>query len=156
MCQCRKEHDRKRWGSFCNAVKNGEAKNVQTILNEFMNDSISIRDTCVRKDMKENFYHGMLLGLLKAQGNWIVKSNSESGIGYVDIQIIIPSEKTGCIIEVKYAEKGSYDTACNEAMKQIDKTGYTEILKKEEVQTIYKYGIACYKKRCKVVCEQEK
>ncbi len=148
--------DTKRWGSFCNAVKNGEAKNVQTILNEFMNDSISIRDTCVRKDMKENFYHGMLLGLLKAQGNWIVKSNSESGIGYVDIQIIIPSEKTGCIIEVKYAEKGSYDTACNEAMKQIDKTGYTEILKKEEVKTIYKYGIACYKKRCKVVCEQEK
>ena len=57
---------------------------------------------------------------------------------------------------MKYAEKGSYDTACNEAMKQIDKTGYTEILKKEEVKTIYKYGIACYKKRCKVVCEQEK
>ena len=73
--------------------------------------------------MKENFYHGMLLGLLKAQGNWIVKSNSESGIGYVDIQIIIHSEKTGCIIEVKYAEKGYYNTAWNEARQMNDKSG---------------------------------
>lgn len=148
--------DTNRWESFCNAVKNGEAANVQTILNGFMDDSISIRDTCARKDMKENFYHGMLLGLFQAQGNWIVQSNSESGIGYVDIQITVPAEKIGCIIEVKYAENGSYDTACSQAMKQIKCSGYTEILKKNDMHTIHKYGIACYKKKCKVKYEQEK
>lgn len=145
-----------RWESFCNAVKNGEAANVETALNEFMDESISIRDTCVRKDMKENFYHGMLLGLFQAQGDWIVKSNSESGIGYVDIQITVPAEKIGCIIEVKYAENGFYGTACSEAMKQIECLGYTETLKKNDMKTIHKYGIACYKKKCKVEYEQEK
>lgn len=71
-----------------------------------MADSISIRDTCVKKRMKENFYHGMLLGLLQAEESWIVKSNRESGIGYLDIQLEVPTERTGCVIEVKYAEQG--------------------------------------------------
>ena len=105
--------------------------------------------------MKENFYHGMLLGLFQAQGDWSVESNSESGIGYVDIQITVPAEKTGCIIEVKYAENGSYDKACNEAMKQIDEAGYTKKLKKNDMQTIHKYAIAFYKKRCKVIYKRE-
>lgn len=77
-----------------------------------MADSISIRDTCVRKQMKENFYHDMLLGLLRAEGSWSVRSNVESGTGYTDIRLEIPSLKTGCIIEVKYAENGQYDQAC--------------------------------------------
>ncbi len=147
--------DTERWENFCNAVKNGKVVKVQAILNEFMEESISIRDTCVRNAMKENFYHGMLLGLFQAQGDWSVESNSESGIGYVDIQITVPAEKTGCIIEVKYAENGSYDKACNEAMKQIDEAGYTKKLKKNDMQTIHKYGIAFYKKRCKVIYKRE-
>lgn len=85
-----------------------------------MKESISIRDTCTKKEMKENFYHGMLLGLLKAEGNFIVKSNAESGIGYTDIMVVVPGEKTGCIIEVKYAENGAFDAACLEAMKQVE------------------------------------
>ena len=85
-------------------MKKGDAKEVQNIFNEFMADSISIRDTFVKKELKENFYHGMLLGLLRAEGSWAVKSNAESGMGYTDIELVIPSEKTGCIIEVKYAE----------------------------------------------------
>ncbi len=147
--------DTERWENFCYAVKNGKVVKVQAILNEFMEESISIRDTCVRNAMKENFYHGMLLGLFQAQGDWSVESNSESGIGYVDIQITVPAEKTGCIIEVKYAENGSYDKACNEAMKQIDEAGYTKKLKKNDMQTIHKYGIAFYKKRCKVIYKRE-
>lgn len=82
-------------GAFCGAVKNGRGPEVQELYNEFLSDSVSIRDTCVRRDMKENYYHGMLFGLLQAKGNWAVKSNAESGAGYADIQIEIPAEKTG-------------------------------------------------------------
>ena len=147
--------DTGRWECLCSAVKNGEADKVQAILNEYMEDSISIRDTCIKKEMKENFYHGILLGLFQAQGGWIVKSNSESGVGYVDIEISVPIEKTGCIIEVKYAENGSYDATCKKAMKQIEKMGYTERLKQSGIKCIHKYGIACYRKNCKVEHKQE-
>jgi len=115
-----------------------------------MSDSISIRDTFVKKEMKENFYHGMLLGLLQAEGSWSVRSNAESGIGYTDIRLEIPSAKTGCIIEVKYAENGQYDRACAEALKQIEDDGYVQTLRQDGMYTIHKYGIACYKKSCKI------
>ena len=140
-----------RWQKFCMAVKEGNWENVQLLFNSFMDDSISIRDTYTRKEMKENFYHGMILGLLRAEENWIVKSNAESGIGYTDIMILVPSEKIGCILEVKYAENGSFELACNKAMKQIEDEGYAAVLKQEGMQTIHKFGIACYKKSCKVV-----
>lgn len=139
------------WKEFCMAVAGGDAAAVQTVFNKFLSDSISIRDTFVKKEMKENFYHGMLLGLLKAEQSWIVKSNAESGFGYTDIMLIIPAEKKGCIIEVKYAEKGEYNSKCTEAMRQIENGRYEDILKQEGVEKIHKYGIACYKKACKVV-----
>lgn len=161
--------DTSRWQKFCKAIKNGEPSEVQNLFNQFMSDSISIRDTCVKKDMKENlpagkantrsskrqnssacFYHGMLLGLLQAEGTWIVKSNAESGIGYTDIRLEIPQEKIGCVIEVKYAEDGKFDAACIRAMRQIDDAGYIETLRRDGMRTIHKYGIACYKKNCKV------
>lgn len=142
--------DTARWSSFCNAVKAGEHVEVQRLFNEFMSDSISIRDTYMKKEMKENFYHGMLLGLLRTEGSWSVKSNAESGIGYTDIRLEIPTMKIGCIIELKYAENGKYDRACAKAMEQIESDGYIEILKQDGMQTIHKYGIACYKKTCKI------
>ena len=120
-----------------------------------MADSISIRDTFVKKPMKENFYHGMLLGLLKAEESWITKSNVESGIGYTDIKLTIPSVKVGCVIEVKYAEDGAYDMACCEAMRRIKAEGYAAVLKQEGMQIIHKYGIACFRKTCKVVYSRE-
>lgn len=138
------------WKKFCLAISNGDANTVQTVFNKFMSDSISIRDTFVKKEMKENFYHGMLLGLLKADGNWVVKSNAESGLGYTDIQIMIPATKTGCIIEVKYAQNGAFDSACEEAMRQIENTEYVSAFEQEGMKTIHMYGIACYKKTCKV------
>ncbi len=144
-----------KWHRFCSAFRDGDGEAVQNIFNEFMNDSISIRDTYIRKEMKENFYHGLLLGLLKADGTWIVKSNAESGVGYTDIKLTIPSSKTGCVIEVKYAENGKFDAACKEAMTQIDKEKYVTSCRLEGMETIYKYGIACYKKRCKVMCLKE-
>ena len=143
--------DTVRWRQFCEALKAGEYKEVQRLFNEFLAMSISIRDTYVRKEMKENFFHGMLLGLLRAEGSWIVVSNAESGIGYTDIRLEIPMEKTGCVIEVKYAEGGKYGQACEEAMRQIEMNGCAEVLKQDGMQTIHKYAIACYKKSCEVV-----
>lgn len=147
--------DTDRWKQFCGAVKSGDYMKVESLFNEFMAESISVRDTYVKKEMKENFYHGMLLGLLRAEGSWIIKSNVESGIGYTDIRLEIPREKTGCIIEVKYAENGRYDRECEEAMKQIEENGYAETLTEDGMQTIHKYGIACYKKSCRVSYQAE-
>ncbi len=148
--------DTVRWKQFCDAVKSGDAENVQKLFNEFMADSISIRDTFVKKEMKENFYHGMLLGLLQAEGSWSVRSNVESGVGYTDIRLEVPSMKTGCVIEVKYAENGQYDRACAEAMSQIANEGYIQSLWQDGMQTVHKYGIACYKKSCKISYSVEK
>ena len=148
--------DGENWKRFCNAVRQGDGAELETVFDRFMKESISIRDTCTKKEMKENFYHGMLLGLLKAEGNFIVMSNAESGIGYTDIMVVVPGEKTGCIIEVKYAENGAFDAACLEAMKQVENAAYTEALKMEGMERIHKFGIACYKKSCRVMyCTEE-
>lgn len=140
-----------RWEQFCQAVKSGNADDMQKLFQEFLDASISIRDTCVHKEKKENFYHGILLGLLQSEGSWVVKSNAESGIGYTDILIMIPAERKGCVIEVKYAEKGAFDAACAKAVQQIKECGYERELFKDGIQTVYQYGIACYKKSCKIV-----
>lgn len=143
------------WRRFCTAIKNGDVKNVQILFNEFLSGAICIRDTAVKSGMKENFYHGLLLGLLNIEGSWIAKSNIESGIGYTDIKITVPAEKIGCIIEVKYADNGTFDAACRKAMKQIEEDGYAAALRQEGMETIHKYGIACYKKTCKAVYKKE-
>lgn len=146
--------DTKRWERFCRAVKSGDEETVQELFGAFLSESISIRDTAVRKDKKENFYHGMLLGLLRAEGSWAVRSNAESGAGYPDILLIIPLEKTGCVIEVKYAEDGAFDKALREAMEQIETHAYTGLLRQKGMETIHKYGLACYRKTCRVAYEK--
>ena len=59
-------------------------------------------------------------------------------------------EEIGIVIEVKYAENGKLEEACQEALQQIERKGYQEELQEEGIEHILKYGIACYKKRCKV------
>lgn len=147
--------DHERWERFCAAVKGGDAEAVQELFGAFLSESISIRDTAVRKAKKENFYHGMFLGLLRAEGSWIVKSSAESGTGYSDILLMAPRERIGCVIEVKYAEKGAFDAACREAMEQIETHEYTELLRSEGMETIHKYGLACFRKSCRVTYEKE-
>ena len=141
---------RKEWEELCGALLAGDPGTVQEKLNYFLARSISIRDTAVRKEYKENFYHGLLLGLLETNEDWTVQSNAESGIGYLDIEVLSWLKKTGCAIEVKYAENGAFDTALAEAMQQIDDHGYTDGLRREDMETIHKYGIAFYKKTCRV------
>jgi hypothetical protein len=84
---------------------------------------------------------------------WDVQSNAESGYGYSDISIEIEEQETGIVIELKYAENASFDTTCREAMKQINDRNYVEKLVDDGMITIRKYGIACYKRRCKVISE---
>ena len=116
-----------------------------------MKKTISIRDTFVQKPTKENFYHGLLLGILGYKENWSVSSNRESGDGFADILIQIEDEDVGLAIEVKYAEDGNLERECRNALEQIVDKRYTEALELEGIHRILKYGIACYKKKCRVV-----
>lgn len=137
--------------AFCQTFADGNAEEAQKQFTAFLRKTISIRDTYVKAAKKENFYHGILLGLLSYRDDWIVKSNVESGNGYSDIVIKIPDDEIGMIIEVKYGEDADMEKGCADALAQIERMNYSEILEDDEVQTIYKYGIACYKKRCKIV-----
>ena len=137
--------------AFCQTFADGNAEEAQKQFTAFLRKTISIRDTYVKAAKKENFYHGILLGLLSYRDDWIVKSNVESGDGYSDIVIKIPDDEIGMIIEVKYGEDADMEKGCADALAQIERLNYSEILEDDEVQTIYKYGIACYKKRCKIV-----
>ena len=89
--------DTSRISRFCAAFPAGDTATIQEMLSDYLWDSISVRDTAVRRNMKENFYHGMLLGLLQSQDSWLVKSNAESGEGYNDISIQTP-ERTGIVM----------------------------------------------------------
>lgn len=141
--------------SFCGALQNGDASSVEEKFTEYLKKTISIRDTFVKKQTKENFYHGILLGILGFKASWDVSSNKEAGDGYSDIQVETDDE-TGIIIEVKYAQDADLDAQCRKALKQIEAAGYAKQLYDEGMRTVLKYGIACYKKRCRVVLEKEK
>ena len=141
---------------FCEALKTGNAKSVEKILSEYLRRTVSIRDTFVKKPMKENFYHGFLLGILGFGDSWSVSSNRESGDGYSDILVETDDGETGIVLELKYAEDGNLDAACKKALKQIEKKRYGEELEEEGILHILKYGIAFYKKRCRVVFDEEK
>ena len=115
--------DTSRIDVFCKAFPEGDAALIQKMLNDYLWDSISVRDTAERRNMKENFYHGMLLGLLKSRGNWKIQSNAETGEGYSDISIQMP-ERTGIVIELKYAHDGNLEAACKAALNQIEERKY--------------------------------
>ena len=135
--------------AFCEAFARGEAEAIETQFTAYLKKTISIRDTAARKEKKGNFYHGILLGLLSYREDWDVRSNAESGTGYSDI-LVETEDETGMIIEVKYAENGNLEAGCREALKQIQEKDYEARLAEDGIETIRKYGIACWKKKCKV------
>jgi hypothetical protein len=134
---------------FCEAFPKADIEQIEKQLNKYLWNSISIRDTAVKSVLKENFYHGLLLGILQYEDEWIIKSNAETGIGYGDIIIKTP-EKIGIIIELKYAEDNNLDKHCKEALAQIEGNSYDAGLLSDGMEKIIKYGIAFYKKNCKV------
>ena len=141
--------------SFCRAFQENDITAIEEGFNAYLKKTISIRDTHTKKEMKENFYHGILLGLFGNMDGWNVQSNAESGDGYSDISIEIEEQETGIVIELKYAGKGQLETKCQEALEQIEGKGYDAYLREEGMQTILKYGIACEKKECKVLVRKE-
>ncbi len=141
---------------FCDALQNEDVENVEKIFTEYLRKTISIRDTAVRTETKENFYHGVLLGILGVKTRWGLSSNREMGEGYADILAEPDTGDMGIIIEVKYAHDGDLDGVCKEALKQIEYTKYEDDLEDDGVEKILKYGIACYKKRCRVMLAENR
>ena len=148
--------DGKTVSDLCDALLNQNPEKVELIFTEYMKKKISIRDTFAQKPTQENFYHGLLLGILGFKENWSVMSNRESGDGFGDILIRIEDEDVGIVIEVKYADDGNLQGECEKALQQIIDIRYTEALEQEGIHTIIKYGIACYRKKCKVLMRIDK
>lgn len=140
--------------AFCEALLAGEPEEVEKQFTSYMEQTVSVRDTFVRKPLKENFYHGILLGILGFKGGWSVTSNREAGDGFSDIQIAIDDEDVGIVIEIKYAQNGDCEAECRKALKQIDANRYAENFYQDEVGTLLKYGIACSRKKCRVMLEK--
>ena len=140
--------------TFCSALRSGNAAETEHCLNAYLRRTISIRDTYVRKSMKENFYHGILIGILGMNDGWSVSSNPETGDGYSDI--VVTEDETGMaiLIEIKYAQDADLGKACERALEQIEIMHYAQDLYDAGYDHILKYGIACYKKRCRVMLEE--
>lgn len=147
-------NDGKTLEQFCNAFVDKDTEKIEELFGDYLWNTISIRDTAVAKDKKENFYHGILLGLLGYKSSWLIKSNTELGTGYSDILVEVPNNRTGIVIELKYAENGDMAAACDEALKQIEEKSYVDKLKQDGMRNFIKYGIACFKKDCKVVVSE--
>lgn len=131
---------------FCEYFVQGKAAEIEDQFNEFLDETISIRDSG-----EEKFYHAYLLGMLKNRKDWRVKSNAETGNGYCDISIKLPKQKLGILIEMKYTQdEDKLEEYCREALKQIERKGY----KVERVNKTLKYGIACCRKQCKVMFQE--
>ena len=141
--------------SFWKAIEDGNAEAIEQYLNQTLSNTISIFDT--KAPEKENSYHTFLVGMLTGNTDWVVKSNVEAGEGFVDIIIKPQNPDDGIIFELKYSREASgLDKACERAIKQIKDRRYSEYLKNDGRHNMTLYGIAFYKKRCKVAVEKLK
>ena len=139
---------------FCGALLAGDAGKTEELLGKYLKMTVSIRDTFVRKSLKENFYHGILLGILGYKGDWYVTSNYETGDGYGDILIEPKEGDPGIVIEVKYAHDGDLEKGVRLAMEQINTRHYDAALHERGIRQVLKYGIACFRKECRVALEE--
>ena len=147
--------DEKPMQAFCKAFLDGNAEEIQKRLTVILGKMISILDTKTKDDQKENFYHGLLLGLLRSEPNWLILSNAESGDGFSDILIEPEDPDTGIVIEVKYSPTlAGMESACVTALEQIKSKHYDERLRNEGRENVTAFGIAFCKKRCRVVFEK--
>ena len=148
-------HDEKPMQAFCQAFLDGNAEEIQKRLTVILGKMISILDTKAKDEQKENFYHGLLLGLLRSEPNWLILSNAESGDGFSDILIEPEDPDAGIVIEVKYSPTlAGMESVCEAAMNQIKEKRYDERLRNEGREHITAFGIAFCKKRCRVVFEK--
>ncbi len=136
--------------AFCEAFRQGDPAEIEHQFCSYLKKTISIQDTAVRKSRKENFYHGILLGLLSHREDWLLFSSAASGQGYSDILIELPEEDLGIVIELKYSESPNLEAACKEALAQIEEKDYAAHLVNDGMASILKYGIACRRNTCMV------
>ena len=129
-------NDGKTLEQFCDAFEDGNTVLIEKLFNDYLWNTISIQDTASQDDRKENFYHGLLLGLLGYKDDWLVKSNAESGIGYSDILIEIRENRIGIVVEMKYAANGKLEAACQEALSQIEDRKYEARLKEDGMKKV--------------------
>jgi hypothetical protein len=146
--------DTSKLDKFCEAFPAGDAQTIEDLLNDYLWNTISIRDTAVPRARKENFYHGILIGLLSHKENWLVLSNAESGEGYSDILVEVQEGRIGVVIELKYAEEDKLEDACTKALAQVSGKQYDARLKLDGMKKIVRFGIACFRKQCRVLCEE--
>lgn len=133
----------------------GNAGDVQRELTLFLGETISVLDTKAKNEEKEIFYHGILIGILKNDPEWAVKSNRESGDGFADILVKPQNPDAGIVMELKYARSlKELDKACERALEQIKGRRYDEELREDGRNDILAYGLAFCKKRCKVIVEK--
>ena len=141
--------------SLLNAFADGDAAGIEQHLTQILSNTISIFDTRARNEEKEIFYHGILLGLLRCNPEWLVRSNAESGDGFADILIEPENPDLGIVIELKYTQTFSgLEKSCDKAIAQIEDRRYDESLRNEGRTDILAYGIAFCKKRCKVIVKR--
>ena len=138
---------------FCNAIVSSNEAAVEQLLTEYMEKTISIRDNFARS-LHENFYHGLMIGILGYRRDWEILSNRESGDGFSDILIETtePENEIGVVIELKYSsDEKNLDTDCRGALQQIEDKNYVQELCNKGYRKILKYGIAFYHKKCRVM-----
>ncbi len=146
--------DDKPMQAFCQAFQTGDAEAIQKHLNLILSKMISVMDTKARDEQKENFYHGLLLGLLRSDPSWLILSNAESGDGFSDILIEPEDPDAGIVIEVKYSPTlAGMERTCEAALEQIRSKRYDERLRSEGREKITAFGITFCKKRCRVASE---
>ena len=147
--------DDKPMRAFCQAFQTGDAEAIQKHLNLILSKMISVMDTKARDEQKENFYHGLLLGLLRSDPSWLILSNAESGDGFSDILIEPEDPDAGIVIEVKYSPTlAGMERTCEAALEQIRSKRYDERLRSEGRERITAFGITFCKKRCRVASER--
>lgn len=145
--------DPQKLNRFCLAFQKSDVKAIEVQMGAYLNETIGIHDYSIRQELKENYYHGLLVGLLTHCEDWDITSNAEAGDGYSDIQMEMEEGRLGIVIEIKCPKDGDLDTGCREALQQIRERRYETRLLNDGMKKILKYGIAFYKKECRVALE---
>ena len=126
------------------SIWNGDAKKATTEISKLLRRTISYYD------YREDFYHAFFAGIFAGAG-YVVQSNKEHGEGRSDIIVQDYAGDRLAVFEVKYSRKlEDLEADCEKAISQIDEKMYAEEFQDTYAEVIC-YGIAFYKKRCKIL-----
>ena len=148
------------------ALRKGDISNFKKYLKEILLENTGIFD--VSGTYKEQFYHGLMLGLiLTLKNEYEITSNNFAGKGRYDLLLKpknILEGKEGIIIELKIINEvknlndnkihEKLEKECEVALKQIDEKEYSSVLKNAGVEKLLKIGIAFMGKEFEVKFEK--